>query len=69
MNDGERDVLLARVDERVKGLTETCRTLGKVMDSHLSRHAAIDTANRRMTAMVVVAVISALCSLAAALAR
>ena len=54
--------LLVRIDERVRKL-DNCLT------SHLERHESLGTSNRKMFTMIVVAVIAALGSLAAALAK
>jgi len=50
------------MDERLKTLTGT-------MVNHLRRHESIGGTNRKMLAMIVVAVIAALGSLVAALAK
>ena len=61
MDPSDHD-LLVRMDERLKTLTGT-------MVNHLRRHESIGGTNRKMLAMIVVAVIAALGSLVAALAR
>ena len=62
MNANERDELLIRIDERVK-------TLNKAVTDHLTKHETMNGASRKMLAMIIVAVISAVGSLVAALAK
>jgi len=54
--------LLVRIDERVQ-------KLDKCLGDHLQRHDSMGSSTRKMLVMIAVAVIAALGSLAAALAK
>jgi len=61
MDQDDHD-LLVRIDERVNTLTGTMRL-------HLQQHRTLGGTNKKMLGMIAVAVIAALGSLAAALAK